>query len=73
MAEPARALPMVVADFVRWDDGSDTRYELAFGVPMSMAPPSGRHVVIQRNLMRTLDRQAKLPCGVYTGGGIARS
>ena len=73
MAEPARALPMIVADFVQWDGRTDTRYELAFGVPLAMAPPSGRHVVIQRNVMRTLDRQVGSPCGVYTGGGVARS
>jgi Uma2 family endonuclease len=64
---------MTVADFVRWDDGTDTRYELAFGVPVAMAPPSGRHVLIQRNVVRALDRQTRSPCGVYTGGGVARS
>lgn len=73
MAEPARALPMLVADFVQWDDGTDTRYELAFGAPVAMAPPSGRHVVIQRNVVRVLDRQVRSPCGVYTGGGVARN
>lgn len=64
---------MTVADFVRWDDGSQIRYELALGVPVAMAPPSGRHVVIQRNVVRALGRQTSSPCGVYTGGGVARS
>lgn len=63
---------MTVADFVHWGDGTDARYELAFGAPVAMAPPSGRHVGIQRNVMRALDRQMKSPCGVYTGGGVAR-
>ena len=64
---------MLVADFVQWDDGTDTRYELAFGAPVAMAPPSRRHVVIQRNVARALDRQTRFPCGTYTGGGVARS
>jgi Uma2 family endonuclease len=73
MAEPAPALGMTVAEFVRWDDGSAIRYELAFGAPVAMAPPTGRHVVIVRNVARALDRQVKAPCGAYTGGGVARA
>ena len=72
MAEPARALPMVVADFVRWDDGSDTRYELAFGVPMAMAPPSGRHADIVANITSRLSRQLDRPCRAPVGAGVAR-
>ena len=72
MAEPARALPMVVADFVRWDDGTDTRYELAFGVPVAMAPPSGRHADIVANVTTRLSRQLARPCRVPVGAGVAR-
>ena len=50
MAETAPALAMSVADFVQWDDGTDTRYELALGAPVAMAPPSGRHAEIARNI-----------------------
>lgn len=63
---------MTVAEFVRWDDGTATRHELAHGVPVAMAPPSGRHVVLTRNIARALDRQLKAPCGAFVGGGVAR-
>ena len=59
MAEPAPALRMTVADFVHWDDGTDTRYELAHGAPVAMAPPSGRHAEIMRNIARSLARSSK--------------
>ena len=45
---------MIVADFVKWDDRTDTRYELAFGVPVAMAPPSGRHADIVANITARL-------------------
>ena len=73
MAEPAPALRMTVADFVRWDDGTDTRYELAHGAPVAMAPPSGRHAEIMRNIARSLARQLKGPCRELQGAGVARA
>lgn len=71
MAEPARALPMLVADFVQWDDGTDTRYELAFGAPVAMAPPSGRHADIVANITALLSAQLTRPCRVPVGAGVA--
>jgi Uma2 family endonuclease len=64
---------MTVAEFVDWDDGTEVRYELVHGVPVAMAPPSGRHVVITRNVARALDRQLRAPCGAFAGGGVARA
>jgi hypothetical protein len=29
---------MTVSEFLRWEDGSDTRYELLGGLPVAMAP-----------------------------------
>jgi Uma2 family endonuclease len=55
-----------------WDDGTEARYELVHGAPVAMAPPSGRHVVITRNIARALDRQLVGPCGAFTAGGVAR-
>lgn len=63
---------MTVAEFVVWDDGTEVRHELVHGAPAAMAPPSGRHVVITRNIARALDRQLKPPCGAFVGGGVAR-
>jgi Uma2 family endonuclease len=61
-----------VAEFVDWDNGTETRHELAHGVPVAMAPPSGRHVVVARNVARALDRQLSAPCAAFTAGGVAR-
>ncbi|MFO1049614.1 MAG: Uma2 family endonuclease [Geminicoccaceae bacterium] len=72
MAEPARALPMTVAEFVHWGDGSDIRYELAFGTPVAMAPPSGRHADIVANIIARLSGQLVRPCRIPVGGGVAR-
>lgn len=63
---------MTVADFVRWGDGTDTRYELAFGAPVAMAPPSGRHADIVANITSRLSGQLIRPCRAPVGAGVAR-
>lgn len=73
MAQPAPRSAMTVAEFVAWDDGTGARYELAYGAPVAMAPPSGRHVVITHNIARALDRQVRVPCAAFTSGGVARA
>jgi Uma2 family endonuclease len=64
---------MTVADFVRWDDGTDIRYELAHGAPVAMAPPSGAHAEIVANITNALARQLNRPCRTPVGGGVARA
>jgi Uma2 family endonuclease len=39
---------MTIAEFLEWDDGTDTRYELVRGKVVGMAPPSAKHSVIDR-------------------------
>jgi hypothetical protein len=34
---------MTLAEFLRWEDGTDTRYELLAGQPVAMAPPAPPH------------------------------
>jgi Uma2 family endonuclease len=63
---------MNVAEFLVWDDGTETRYELVHGAPMAMAPPSGRHAEIVGNVAAVLSRQLVRPCRVPQGGGVAR-
>ena len=48
MAEQA-VKRMTVDEFLDWDDGTDTRHELADGVIRAMAPPSGPHRTIVVN------------------------
>src|SRR5438132_7477230 len=41
MSEPA-IRGMTVDEFLRWEDGTDTRYELVGGFVVAMAPPAAR-------------------------------
>ena len=41
---------MTVAEFLTWNDGTDTRYELIDGRPVAMAPVAAGHSVIAANL-----------------------
>ena len=61
---------MTVAEFLAWDDGTDTRYELIDGRPVAMAPVRARDSRIVGNLARHLGNRLKPPCGVYTEAGI---
>jgi Uma2 family endonuclease len=73
MAKPARETSMTVREFLRWEDGTDTRYELVHGHVVAMAPPTGRHVVIARNIHDALSPRLRRPCASYFGAGVARS
>ncbi len=61
---------MTLAEFLEWDDGTDTRYELVRGHVVAMAPARARHGRIVGNLARHLGNHLKPPCGVYTEAGI---
>jgi Uma2 family endonuclease len=63
----ARAGRMTVADFLAFDDGTDTRYELVDGVPVAMNPPAGRHVFITSNVYDTLMAKLPRPCRPLLG------
>lgn len=39
-ASASPAQPMTVAEFLLYDDGTDTRYELVDGIPVAMSPPA---------------------------------
>lgn len=66
---------MTLAEFLLWDDGTQTRYELVGGVPRAMAPAYPRHGLIQRNAGRVIESRIGLagPCRVYDQAGIALS
>jgi Uma2 family endonuclease len=73
MSEAARQSSMTVREFLRWEDGTDTHYELVRGQPVAMAPPSGRHAVLTRNAQDTLSAKLRPPCASFFGAGVARS
>jgi Uma2 family endonuclease len=58
--------PMTVAEFLAYDDGTDTRYELVNGALVAMNPPSSRHADICENIAASLRPQLVPPCRVYT-------
>lgn len=65
---------MTVDEFARWDDGSDTRYELVEGTPVAMAPPMPGHGVLAVALGAELRAalRSRRPCIVQAEAGIAR-
>ena len=71
MADAAPTRQMTADEFLRWDDGGDTRYELVHGRPVAMAPAADRHGRIAGNVWGEIDRRlAERPpcCGIVEGG-----
>ena len=47
--------PMSVAEFLRWEDGTDTRYELVSGFPVAMTPRAEAHRLLATRLVARID------------------
>jgi len=65
---------MTIDEFLHWEDGTDTRYELLAGFVVAMAPPAARHSLLATALggeIRSALR-ARPPCRVYGEAGIVR-
>jgi Uma2 family endonuclease len=73
MAEPALKR-MTIDEFLRWDDGSDTRYELVDGFVVAMAPPARAHRILPIRLGGAIDAalRGRRPCAAETEAGVAR-
>jgi len=65
---------MTVDDFLRWEDGTDTRYELVGGFVVAMAPPSPAHGRLAARLGGRIDAalRGRSPCAVQSEAGIVR-
>ena len=63
---------MTVAEFLSWDDGTDTRYELIDGRPVAMAPVSASHSIVVANVSHELRSRLQGPCYVGSEAGIER-
>jgi Uma2 family endonuclease len=65
---------MTLAEFLRWEDGTDTRYELLAGFPVAMAPPAPAHGLLAAQLCIRIGAalQSRRPCMVQVEAGIAR-
>jgi Uma2 family endonuclease len=73
MAEPA-IKPMTLDEFLRWDDGTETHYELIGGFPVAMAPPAAAHRMLATRLVSRIDfaLEKRRPCNAQADAGIAR-
>jgi Uma2 family endonuclease len=67
--------PMTLDEFFRWDDGSDTHYELIGGFPVAMAPPAEAHRMLAMRLGSRLDAalSGRRPCNAQSEAGVIRS
>jgi Uma2 family endonuclease len=65
---------MTLSEFLRWEDGTDTRYELLAGFPVAMAPPAVAHGVLAARLCARIEAalQSRRPCMAQVEAGIAR-
>ena len=73
MAEPA-IRRMTLEEFLRWDDATDTRYELIDGFPVAMAPPARADGILCARTAGELNAalRSRRPCTAQTEAGIAR-
>ncbi len=63
---------MTLNEFLGWDDGTDTRYELIAGFPMAMAPGLEGHWTLSARLTTRTDAalSGRRPCRAGTEAGI---
>jgi len=73
MAEPA-IKPMTLDEFLNWDDGTETHYELIGGSPMAMAPPAEAHRMVMVRLVSRIDAalSSRRPCNAQVEAGVIR-
>jgi Uma2 family endonuclease len=71
MAEPALKR-MTLDDFLVWEDGTDTRYELVGGFVIAMAPPAANHGELAMRVGSRLSAAiaGRPPCRVISEAGI---
>ena len=61
-------------EFLRWEDGTDTRYELLAGFRVAMAPPAVAHGILALRLGARIDAalRSRPPCLGQSEAGIVR-
>ncbi|OHC73702.1 MAG: hypothetical protein A3G18_03840 [Rhodospirillales bacterium RIFCSPLOWO2_12_FULL_58_28] len=61
---------MTVEEFLVWDGGADTRYELVGGDVTAMSPTGEAHGTIVTNLAAELRSRLQPPCRAVTEAGV---
>ena len=69
MAQVADQL-WTLEEFLAFDDGTDTSYQLFEGRLVAMNPPLVGHAALVGRLIRIIGNQLKRPCEVYAEAGI---
>ena len=71
MAEPA-VRRMTMAEFLRWDDGTDAHYELIDGIAVAMAPAARPRGALSGNVAGAIHAalQSRPECTVYIEAGV---
>ncbi len=66
---------MTIGEFLAWDDGTKTRFELDRGVPVAMNPPLVPHARIARNVGTVIERalSGRWPCRTLRDAGVVVS
>jgi Uma2 family endonuclease len=67
--------PMVLDEFLRWDDGTEMHYELIGGFPVAMAPPAEAHRMLAVRLVTRIDAvlSRRRPCNAQLEAGVIRT
>ena len=67
--------PMALDEFLRWDDGTETHYELIGGFPVAMAPPAEAHRILAVRLVTRIDAalSRRRPCNAQMEAGVVRT
>ena len=65
---------MTLDEFLRWDDGTDSRYELIDGFPVAMAPPAEAHRILAMRLGSRIEAKlsSRRPCNAQIEPGVVR-
>jgi Uma2 family endonuclease len=73
MPEPA-VKPMTLEEFLHWDNGTETRYELIGGFLVAMAPPAEAHSILSVRLVSRIDAglSGRRPCRAQIEAGVIR-
>lgn len=61
---------MTVEEFLAWDDGTATRYELIGGEPVAMAPPADSHGLVVVAVASEFRARLSPPCRARAEAGV---
>lgn len=67
--------PMLLDEFLCWDDGTETRYELIGGFPVAMSPPAEAHRMLTVRIVSRIDGALayRRPCNAQIEAGVIRA